>query len=49
MRILIVEDDPKIASFLAKGLKESGFSIDLATNGTDGLHLALTETYDAAS
>jgi len=48
MRILIVEDDAKIASFLSKGLKESGFVSDIATNGTDGLHLALTETYDAA-
>lgn len=48
MRILIVEDDVKIASFLTKGLKESGFVPILATNGTDGLHLALTETVDAA-
>jgi len=48
MRILIVEDDPKIADFIVKGLKSSGFAVDHASNGQDGLHLALTEPYDAA-
>ena len=48
MRILIIEDDPKIASFVEKGLKQAGYAVDLADNGTDGLHLALTEPYDAA-
>jgi two-component system OmpR family response regulator len=48
MRILMVEDDQKIASFVLKGLKEAGFAVDLATNGEDGLHLALTGTYDTA-
>ncbi|WP_300668654.1 response regulator [Desulfoluna sp.] len=47
MRILLVEDDEKIAAFIAKGLKEAGYTVDHAANGTDGLHLALTETYDA--
>jgi two-component system, OmpR family, response regulator len=48
MRILLVEDDQKIASFILKGLKSSGFAVDHAQNGEDGLHLALTEPYDAA-
>jgi two-component system, OmpR family, response regulator len=48
MRILMVEDDQKIASFVLKGLKEAGFAVDLATNGEDGLYLALTGTYDTA-
>src|ERR1700719_3173697 len=48
MRILMVEDDQKIASFVLTGLKEAGFAVDLATNGEDGLHLALTGTYDTA-
>ncbi|MEA1966724.1 MAG: response regulator transcription factor [Thermodesulfobacteriota bacterium] len=46
MRILVIEDDQKIADFIAKGLKESGFTVDHAANGIDGLHLALTESYD---
>ena len=48
MRILLVEDDVKIASFILKGLKEAGFAVDHAANGEDGLHLALNEPYDAA-
>jgi two-component system, OmpR family, response regulator len=48
MRILIVEDDKKIASFVEKGLKEAGFAVDVAHDGVDGLHLGLTEPYDAA-
>ena len=47
MRILLVEDDQKIASFVIKGLKAEGFAVDHAANGEDGLHLALTEPYDA--
>ncbi len=47
MRILLVEDDEKIAAFIAKGLKESGYTVDHAADGIDGLHLALTETFDA--
>ncbi len=47
MRILVVEDDKKIASFVEKGLKEAGFAVDLAPDGVDGLHLGLTESYDA--
>lgn len=48
MRILLVEDDPKIASFIIKGLKAEGFAVDHENNGEDGLHMALTEPYDAA-
>jgi two-component system, OmpR family, copper resistance phosphate regulon response regulator CusR len=46
MRILIVEDERKTGEYLKKGLEESGFSIDLAQDGVDGLHLALEEDYD---
>jgi heavy metal response regulator len=48
MRILIVEDDNTIAHFIEKGLKEEGFAVDYVANGEDGLHMALTEPYDAA-
>lgn len=48
MRLLIVEDDIKTASFIAKGLKESGFVVDHAADGETGLHLAVNEAYDAA-
>ena len=48
MRLLLVEDDLKIASFIIKGLKEAGFAVDHASDGEDGLHLALTEPYDLA-
>ena len=48
MRILLVEDDLKIASFIVKGLEEAGFAVDHAADGEDGLHLALYEPYDAA-
>lgn len=46
MKILIVEDDPKTASYLRKGLDENGFVADLAENGEDGAHLARTGRYD---
>jgi DNA-binding response OmpR family regulator len=45
MRILLVEDDEKIASFIIGGLRQSGFAVDHAANGLDGLHLATTEPY----
>lgn len=48
MRILIIEDDHKIASFVVKGLKEAGFAVDRAADGDDGLRLALTGAYDTA-
>jgi two-component system, OmpR family, response regulator len=48
MRILVVEDDIKIASFLEKGLQEAGFSVDTCHDGIEGLSRALTEPYGAA-
>ncbi len=48
MRILLVEDDRVISSFVTKGLKEAGFVVDHAIDGEDGLHLALTGSYDVA-
>jgi two-component system, OmpR family, response regulator len=48
MRLLVVEDDPTIASFLVKGLQEAGFAVDAAEDGNRGLQLAVTEPYDAA-
>jgi DNA-binding response OmpR family regulator len=48
MRILIIEDDHKIASFVVKGLKEAGFAVDRAADGEDGLGLALSGSYDTA-
>ncbi len=48
MRILIVEDDKRIADFVVKGLRQEGYAVDHAANGEDGLHLASTEPYDAA-
>lgn len=48
MRILLVEDDLKIASFIIKGLKAAGFAVDHAPDGERGLDLALTEPYDTA-
>ena len=48
MRILLVEDDVKIASFIVKGLRSAGYAVDHAPDGEEGLSLALTEPYDAA-
>jgi len=48
VRLLIVEDDKQTALFISKGLRQEGFAVDRASNGEDGLHLALTESYDAA-
>jgi len=48
MRLLLVEDDIKIAHFVANGLREAGFAVDHVTDGEEGLHLALTEPYDLA-
>jgi len=48
MRILLLEDDLKIASFIVKGLKEAGYAVDHAVEGEHGLFLAINEPYDAA-
>jgi len=46
MRILIVEDEAKMASYLRQGLTEASYTVDIATNGRDGLFLALHEAFD---
>jgi len=46
MRLLIVEDEKKTGEYLKKGLTESSFRVDLAINGLDGLHQAMSEEYD---
>jgi two-component system OmpR family response regulator len=48
MRLLIVEDDATIADFIAKGLIEAGFAVDVATDGAKGLELATATNYDVA-
>lgn len=47
MRILIVEDEKKLAGFIRQALKEDGHAVDLCHNGEEGMHFALTEDYDA--
>lgn len=47
MRILVVEDDEKIASFLVNGLKQSGFSADVASDGEEALSLCRSVSYDS--
>ena len=46
MRILVVEDELKAAEYLHQGLTESGYIVDHAANGADGLHLAQQQVYD---
>jgi two-component system, OmpR family, response regulator len=48
MRVLVVEDDDTIASFVAKGLEEAGFAVDRAGDGSVGLEMSLAAPYDAA-
>jgi two-component system, OmpR family, response regulator len=48
MRVLLVEDDPTIAAFVAKGLREAGFAVDEAADGETGLTLAREQKFDAA-
>ena len=47
MRVLVIEDDKDAAAYLAKGLNESGHTVDVAHNGKDGLLLAASESFDA--
>ncbi len=47
MKILIIEDEQKVASFLKKGFEEELFTVDIAEDGEKGVFLALTEDYDA--
>lgn len=46
MRVLVVEDEPKIVELLTKGLTEAGFNVHASMNGAEALNLALTEEYD---
>ena len=46
MKILVIEDEIKLAEYLQKGLGEEGFVVDLAHNGIDGLHQATELAYD---
>lgn len=48
MRLLVVEDDPKIAAFVVKGLKEAGYAVDRCGDGEEALILAESTAYDAA-
>jgi len=48
MKILVVEDEGKTGDYLKQGLMEAGFTVDLARDGVDGLHLVLSEAYDLA-
>lgn len=47
MRILIIEDEPKAAAFIRRGLEENGFTVALASRGDEGLTLARTESFEA--
>jgi len=46
-RILLIEDEPEIASFIVRGLREEGYSLEHAANGNDGLEALQTQTWDA--
>jgi len=46
MRLLVIEDEVKLAEYLRKGLTEEGYVVDVAHNGVDGLHLAMEDDYD---
>ena len=48
MRILVIEDDSEVARFIANGLDELGYTVDIAADGKEGLFLATSEHYDAA-
>nr|WP_316643051.1 heavy metal response regulator transcription factor [uncultured Roseateles sp.] len=46
MKLLVIEDEAKLAEYLRKGLSEEGYTVDVAHNGIDGLHLATEVDYD---
>ncbi len=48
MRILVIEDDAEMAGYIAKGLRQAGFFVDVAEDGSDGLFQAVREPYDLA-
>lgn len=47
MRVLVIEDDSAMAGYLERGLRESGYAVDVAADGPSGLHQARSESYDA--
>ena len=47
MKLLLLEDDPKVADFITKGLREAGFVVEHTTQGEVALSLAQSEEYDA--
>ena len=47
MRILVIEDDKAVAKYIGKGLDELGYTVDIASDGKEGLFLATSESYDA--
>lgn len=47
MKLLVIEDEVKLAEYLRKGFTEEGYVVDVAHNGVDGLHLAMEQNYDA--
>ena len=48
MRLLVVEDDKKLAAYIVKGLREAGFAVDQCADGDEGLVMATGNDYDAA-
>ena len=46
MKILVIEDEPRAANYLQQGLRESGYTVEIATTGTDGLHAAVNGDHD---
>jgi two-component system copper resistance phosphate regulon response regulator CusR len=46
MKILLIEDEAKLSNYLRKGLGEAGYSVEVADNGVDGLHMALQGSHD---
>jgi DNA-binding response OmpR family regulator len=48
VRVLLIEDDPTLADFIAQGLREAGFAVDVAADGDSGLRAAIESPFDAA-
>jgi len=46
MRVLVIEDEPGVAGFVKKGLREASYAVDMSNNGTDGFDLACSNQYD---
>src|ERR1700733_7098939 len=48
MKILVIEDDVKISAFVAKGLREASYTVDVSVNGEEGCEMGRANSYDAA-